>query len=139
MKVLVYTFSTNKRQDELRAYFGEIFILKKLKEDLEKFSKKILIEKPELVLGIGNSERSRIESETINRFNKNKKIEKQGPEKYYLEKIKVDLPVSTKTTDSFCNWSAYKLSKFVEEHQLATKIAFLHLFNKDKLPLLNKN
>ncbi len=128
MKTLYYTFRTNKFKDKI----PEAFIFGKLKEDFEVFSKRILEENPDLILGIAKSSKSQLEQFAINQFNKNKIIDKNGPKSINLYiPNKTSINKSKKTSDSFCNWTTYKIAKLLLDNNLNTKIAFAHIKEED--------
>lgn len=129
MEILVYTFRTNP----FRYKIPGVFIFGKLKQDFDKFSKEIIEKKPEIILGISATKRSsRFEKEAINQFNNNKKINKDGPNSIQLHIPKeTKINIANRTYDSFCNWTAYKIAKLVEDEQLNTKVMFAHIQEKD--------
>ncbi len=136
MKLLLYTFRTFPHTEELKKEFGEIFILGKLKEDLEKFFALIMKEKPTMILGVALSENnsSYFEPKTVNRFNKNKKIIKNGKEDLllFVPQIKeTPFKISLKPTSSFCNYSIYQIKSFLEQEKLTIPFAFTHLKKED--------
>jgi hypothetical protein len=133
--MLVYTFRTNPFKDKLKEIFPDIFIFDKLNEDFKIFSNKILKEKPDKILGIAKSDISQSETKTINQFN-NKKIDKNGRENYNLTPWS-NFDISKKPTTSFCNWTMYKIAKFIEDNNLNTKLSFVHLSKKDLDKLIN--
>ncbi len=111
----------------------QIALFGKFNADFLEFSKKILLEKPEIVIGIAKSENSsRFEKLAINCFNKTKKISSSGRDYFNL-----DLPenivfsISNSPTDSFCNWTTYKIKEFLERNNLDTKLVFVHINEKD--------
>lgn len=123
--ILVYTFRTCPFKDKL----NEPFIFGKLKEDFKNFSEIIKKQKPELVIGIANNNKSVIEQYAINKFNKGI-INKKGKELYELH-TNNSLPISNKPTKSFCNWTAYKISELIEKEKLNTKLIFAHIKEND--------
>ncbi len=136
MKLLVYTFRTFPYAEELEREFGEIFVLGKLKEDLERFKKLILQEKPTIILGVASSnlDQSYFEAKTVNRFNKNKKITKEGKLELslFIPQIKeTAFKISSKTTSSFCNYSMYRIKSFLEQEKLTIPFLFVHLTKRD--------
>lgn len=136
MKIQFYTFRTCRFRDKI----SDAFVFGKLKYDFAIFSEKILKEKPELIVGIANGSRlSCFESKAVNRFNNVKKVSKDGKDSFDLHVLeKLDFIVSNKTTDSFCNWTAYKTMELLKENGLDTKLVFIHLAEKD-LPYFLQN
>jgi len=57
MKILYYTFRTFPKKDQI----PDAFVFGKLNQDFELFSKKILEEKPDLILGIAKPNKLRFE------------------------------------------------------------------------------
>lgn len=131
-KVLFYTFRTFPIE---LIDTKDVFIFGKLKEDLKVFEKKILNESPDLIIGFGLVKgKSRFERIAINKFN-NGVISETSPEFYNLEfpdKGFNTIKVSTKPTNSFCNWTMYKITDFLNEESLLTKMSFIHI-NKDSI------
>lgn len=130
-KVILYTF----RSFPYLALFPEkeVFLFGKLKEDLTEFREIILKEKPDHILGFALvKSKSRFERVTINKFN-NGVINKNSTDFYtldYPENGFNTIKLSIKPTNSFCNWSMYKIANFLEYEGLMTKISFIHI-NKD--------
>lgn len=130
MKSLFYTFRTFPHIEKIPS----TFVFGKLKEDFEKFSSIILKEKPDIIIGIAHSHNglSRFETIAVNQFNGNKKVNKYGPRSislYFPENKGIDK--SEKYTDSFCNWTAYKISEFVRNNNLNVKVSFVHITEVD--------
>src|SRR3989339_613560 len=127
--ILTYTFRTCPFKDKL----NEPFIFGKLKDVLKTFFEIIKKQKPELVIGIAKSNKSVIEKYAINKFN-NGVINKKGKESYELHTNNL-LPISNKPTNSFCNWTAYKISELIEKEKLNTKLIFTHIKEKDLIEI----
>jgi signal recognition particle receptor subunit beta len=129
MKTLTYTFRTFPFKEKIPS----AFVFGKLNEDFKMFSNKILIERPDLIVGIANnSNNSRFEKLTINRFNKIKKISRNGPDSFELNlPPNPSFSISINTTDSFCNWTTYKIKEFLKNNSLNTKLIFVHINEKD--------
>ncbi|HIG94684.1 MAG: hypothetical protein QT05_C0024G0014 [archaeon GW2011_AR13] len=146
VEILVYTFENFPQINELKNNFGDVFIFKKLREDIDSFCKKIIEVKPKLILGVAKSKKySYFEPLTINRFNKSKKVINSLNEEFIL-----DIPnlnntnflIRKRPTTSFCNYSMYKIKNFLEENGLEIPFSFVHIKQQDikLLPnLLNKN
>ncbi len=136
MGFLVYTFRTFPYQEELKREFGNVFVLGKLKEDLEQFLALILKEKPTLIVGVAlaDSNYSHFEPITVNRFNKNTKIIKEGEKELLLfvpNLQETTFRISPKQTTSFCNYSVHKISSFLETERLTIPFAFTHIKKED--------
>lgn len=128
--ILVYTFRTFPWIEELKTVFPEVFVFGKLNEDLEKFKQEIEIKKPKVILGLAQGRYTRIETKAVNKFQVTKKIIKGGPEEYLLytpEELKELFPFSKKTTDSFCNWTMYKIQDYLVKNRLNTRLIFIHI------------
>lgn len=137
---MYYTFESNPFAKELADLFGEIFIFKKLNIDFEMYKKEILKQKPDFIIGIAKSTRdfSYFDNNCFNKFGKNKKLLKDGPEKYELFVPKnTDFKIidNLMTRKSFCNWTMYKIKNSLEENGLKTELIFTHLMEKDLLKL----
>jgi len=133
VNLLIYTFRTFPYIDSLREKFGDVYIFRKLREDLEKYKKMVLEVKPDLITGFAESKNeTQIESLAVNKFNSNKKIYKGKPDTLKLY-IPPEFPfkVSNKSTSSFCNWTMYQISLFIREEQLPTQLIFLHVNKSD--------
>ncbi len=132
---MIYTFRTCPFKD----HFPEAFVFGKLKLDLEILKKKILEEKPEIILGIAKAKDfTRFETTVINKFNKNK-INPDGKTSFALYIPSKIFPKSKNPTHSFCNWTAYKIKEFLKENNLPTKLAFVHVKEQDILLLSKAN
>jgi hypothetical protein len=135
--VKTYSFNTKFTREILRPRFPDIFILSKLKQDLEVFLKQLEVEKPEFVVGFAELKRgkfSKFESIAVNDYNRNSKVIKGGLDsfKLFIPKDKPnDFRVCKTTTTSFCNYTMYKIAHFINEKQLPTKLVFIHLNEKD--------
>lgn len=139
-KTLVYTFKTFPYKDDLP--FEKFSVLEKLNDDIKNFCHEILLTKPDRIVGFAKStgKFSTIERYTINQFNRNKKILNNAPEIYELD-VPADLkryfPVVRSTpTKSFCNFSMFKIKRFLEENNLNIPFTFIHVLQNDlkKLP-----
>jgi len=128
--MIIYSFRTFPWITELPS---NTIIFGKLNEDFEKFREIVLHDKPDLILGLAKADKTRVETQAINRFNKSKKIIAGGPESYdlYLPNFAEDLNLASKPADSFCNWTMYKIANLIEEEKLETRLSFIHLCDKD--------
>ncbi|HNZ70423.1 MAG TPA: hypothetical protein PKJ86_00225 [Candidatus Dojkabacteria bacterium] len=137
-RVLIYSF-TNFPYKHLLSRSVD-FIFHHFNNDIEQFSLLIKEKNPELIIGIASS-RSRnsyFESSAVNIFNKKRKIDKNGVPKYLL-----DYPthgfdriiVNNGYTDSFCNWTMYKIAQLIDGTE--TSLQFIHINQKD-IEVLNQ-
>lgn len=128
--MVVYTFRTFPEIEKLKENFGEVFVFGKLKEDLEKFIKIIETKKPKYVLGVAKTKNvSQFEKYAINKFGQMGTINKNGLSKielYVPKKIDKGFQISTKTTNSFCNWTMYKIGEYLLKYGLDIKFMFVH-------------
>jgi len=144
-KILIYTFGTFPYKKELSKFFGDYFVFGKLKRDFEDFARLIVKDRPKLILGIARStgNYSQFEKEAINRFNKTGIISRAGSssyELYYPKKGYKSIGLSDKPTDSFCNWTMYKIAEYV--NKLKIRSMFVHITGKDLkclIEFLNEN
>src|SRR3989344_4304635 len=129
MSTLTCTFRTFPFKDKI----PRAFVFEKLNKDFITFSEKILRKKPEIIIGIAKSENSsRFEKLAINQFNKTKKVSLGGKNSFDLDLPEnLIFPVSDKPTNSFCNWTAYKLKEFLDNNKLDIKLIFVHIGEKD--------
>ena len=137
---MYYTFDSNPFAKELTDLFGNIFLFKKLNDDFEIYKKEILKQKPDFIIGIAKSPRgfSYFDNNCFNEFGKNKKLLKNGPEKYELfvpKNIDFRTIDNLMTRKSFCNWTMYKIKNFLKENDLKTELIFTHLMEKDLFKL----
>jgi hypothetical protein len=133
---LIYTFRSNpdaaQLVDECNA-----FVFGKLKEDLVMFEKRIVVEKPTLILGLAviKHEPSKQESVTVNQFNQTGTVLKNGVTSYPLTTFPDFWGVTNTTpTTSFCNWTMYRLAS-LPNHSFA--LGFIHYNHSDKDTLLS--
>lgn len=132
MKILVYSFRTFPFLKDLENSFGEIVVLGKLNTDLEKLKEIIVRDKPDIILGIAAAKNSSSqESTAINKFHGTKLINKSGVYTYPLNILNIDIKLRKTTTDSFCNWTMYKISEYILENNLKCKNSFIHISPKD--------
>jgi hypothetical protein len=133
--ILVYTFENFPYINELKGRFDNIFIFKKLKEDIDSFCKKIIEVKPQLILGVAKSKKySYFEPLAINVFNRSKKVINHKNEEFflYVPNLKqTNFLIRKKPITSFCNYSAYKIKNFLDENNLEIPFSFVHVNNKD--------
>ncbi len=131
MKALVYTFRTFPYQEKLKETFGEIFVFGKLKEDLDKFYEKIFFQKSRVIIGIALSKSGNFfEEKTINKFNGDKTITKEGKEELPLHIPQINqstFKINRKTSDSFCNYTTYNIANFLLKNNIDAPLIFAHL------------
>ena len=135
-KLLIYTFRTFPRIEELRKLYPELFVFGKLRNDFDEFKVQIQLKQPTIILGIGRGKTTRFESIALNKFNQNR-INKQGRESYKLFVPKIEtIPTAVSGTTSFCNWTMYKVAEFIEQEKLSTHLTFLHVDKQIQLESL---
>ena len=129
---MVYTFRTYRGIEKLRSVFGEVVVLDQIKKDIEELCKRILEEKPGIVLGVASTRgRSVFEPVAINNIHGHS-ISKVG-----VDELELYVPsaasfgIATRTTRTFCNYSMYVIADFIKKNGLKTKIMFVHLNDKD--------
>ncbi len=137
MKILFYTFKNFPWKNKFKKI--KFFEFKKLKEDLLEFESIYNENMPIYIIGIAKSRNtSFFETKTVNSFNKNKKISKFGKDVYTLTypiKGFSSIKLNHGYTDSFCNWTMYKISEIINDSQ--TKLQFVHITKSDT-KLLNE-
>jgi hypothetical protein len=118
-------------------------VLGKLKESLQDFFDLVLEKNPDIILGVAlsNSGNSFFEPKTINQFNENAKVEKIGKDEFllFVPNIKEsNFKISSKPSDSFCNYTMYKIKNFLEQKDIDIPFAFSHLKKEQikELPLV---
>lgn len=141
---MVYTFKSFPYTKELNLLYQDVQVLKSLKKDLDAFTKEIRRIKPAQILGLAKSTRkfSTIEKYTINQFHGKKKITNATEQKLELtvpNRLNNCFKINKNPTDSFCNYSMFKIQWFLKENKLEIPFSFIHIVEKDlkKLPLLD--
>ncbi|MBD3318595.1 hypothetical protein GF342_01670 [Candidatus Woesearchaeota archaeon] len=128
MTILTYTFRTYPHLVTLQQHFSPVFVIGPLKKDLQQLSDMIAQQRPRIILGIAKGT-TITESKAVNIFHK-KKIQQEGRPEYLLGSIK-GISINKHHTSSFCNYTAYYLCSYIEQHQLATTLLFVHIQEKD--------
>lgn len=137
MSVLVYSFRTFQFIEEVEQISGEKpFVFGKLKQDLEEFKKLVLLNRPDVIWGITKSpfNYSVFEAKAINAFNQNKSVIKGSKQEYLLnlpDQIPAGFKIRKEGSDSFCNWTMYKVANFIEQQNLNIKLVFCHVKETD--------
>ncbi len=131
--LLIYSFRTNKHLETFRKAGIEVFVFGKLKDDFAVFDQIIKKIRPHYIIGLAEVKtRSRSETLAINSFGNRGTIHKNGKASYALYVLpKSSFQVSKKSTNSFCNWTLYKISEIVDP--LTTRVSFIH-FNELDIP-----
>jgi pyrrolidone-carboxylate peptidase len=126
---LVYSFRTNKHLDEFKKEGIEVFVFGKLKEDLKKFQNLIERLEPKFIIGLAEIKtQSRLETLAINSFGQKGKVSKAGKDYYPMyTQEQVSFPKSKLPSNSFCNWTMYKIAEMVNAKNI--KLSFVH-FNQ---------
>lgn len=132
---LFYTF-TSFPETNLKGY--SYIVLRSLKYDLQELFKCIELEKPEYVIGLAKYRRSQIEAQAINQYNKTKKVSKNNPIQLYDLYIpqSLDFKINTNPYDSFCNWAAFKVTEFLDDHEIKHSFIHVNLGDWGKVPTL---
>jgi hypothetical protein len=134
MNKLIYTFRTFPWLSEIENF--QPFVLDKLKNDILQLQLKLLKEQPEYLIGLAISSSTRFEPTAYNKFNHGK-VNKQGKEQYGLFVPNIaGTRTATAGTNSFCNWTMYRLAEFIVQEKLPIKLAFLHMDRRDKQLML---
>lgn len=134
---LIYTFKNFPYKSALR---HSVFEFHRLKADLTIFEAEIQRLKPRIIIGVAKSfsSISRFESKAVNIFNQSKKVDKLGVAEYSLN-YPVNgfkaIGVSTSFTDSFCNWTIYRISQLLVDTE--SKLQFIHIAEPDLPDLEN--
>ena len=135
---MAYTFRTFPKINLLKKYFPNIYVFGRLKEEIESFCEEIGKNNPDFIIGIAKSNsNSVIEPIAINNIHHHKIIQ-DSPETLSLYAPTNPLfPTSCQPTNSFCNYSMYKIQYFLNQNKLSTKLLFVHINLKD-IPNLSK-
>lgn len=128
---IYYTFRTNKNITRIEESGESLFVFGNLKQDLQKFFNILSKSTIDSIVGLAEIKSvSRVESMAVNAFGKNKKICKSGPNSFALDLYKENIfKVSKSHTTSFCNWTMYKISEYIQNNKLLIKHSFIH-YNK---------
>ncbi len=130
--MLVYTFRTCPYQDELKMIFPKVFVFSSLKRDMKYFEALIASEQGNVIGIAGTKGHSRVEPIAINKFNRGKVVH-DGPEVLNLcidPRLKGVKQAGLPTT-AFCNWTMYKIQRFLDEQGSGRKLTFVHLNSRD--------
>lgn len=130
--VITYTFKTFPKIDSLKKEFPSLFIFNKLKQDIKSFGDHLLKVKPNFVVGMAMTKtKSVFEPTTINNIHGHRVIA-IAPKKLSLHVPNQPIfPPSPKPSNSFCNYSMFKIQHFINQHHLSSKLIFIHLNLKD--------
>lgn len=136
MKYLIYCFKTPtttayKAVSKFEGFVDVLYLGK-----MDKLIDKIKNNNYDFILGIGNFGRNikriRVESKFVNKYRK-KETSLDG-KSFYESTWKLylfnNMYLTRGVTDGACNRSAYLVLKFVEENNLKSKLAFLHVARK---------
>jgi len=136
--VVAYTFKTFPKTSLLEKEFPHLFIFDKLKQDIEPFCAYLLKVKPDFVIGVAHSKtKSVFEPIAINNIHGHK-ISAAEPEELALNTPSCpSFPPSPRPSNSFCNYSMFKIQSFINQQQLPSKQIFAHLMLED-IPRLPK-
>ena len=140
-RFLCYTFRTFPYISALKDQGINPFIFGTLKKDLEQFKSLILDNRPELIVGLAKKHKGEttIETTATNRFNRNGKISSNGKDQYSLFVPAFwPFPKSTRPSTSFCNWTMYSISKYLDESASTTRLLFAHIKESEIEPLVQK-
>lgn len=134
--ILIYTFRTFPYIEKLKSKFDDIIVLDKLKRDIDFLCTKIVEVNYKSILGIAKSTKNNscFEPLTINQFHKGKKVVNGGIENFMLYVPNLDgtnFQISRVPTDSFCNYSMYKIKHFIDKNILKTRFSFAHIIKPD--------
>lgn len=135
--MLLYSFDTKRNRRLLNDLDHDVFYFKKLNQDFNVFQNMILSQNPKWILGIAAFKETQFESKAINQFNKSKLISKSSQFSFDLFIPKSNLKVNKSTSDSFCNWSSYRICEFVKLQNLDIKVSFLHCEIRDFISIRN--
>ncbi len=133
--IFVYTFRTFPYLPELQTHFDSVFVLNKLKNDLNNLCQIIKDGGYQTVLGIakaGNRTKySMIETVAINKFTRIRSVDKNGPLQLNLnvppKMLHKYFKVRKNSTTAFCNYAMYKTQLCILQNKLETKHVFIHI------------
>ncbi len=128
-RIIVYTFRSSPNLTAIQKCGFDPFIFHELKAGLNTLKTRISNEKPILVLGLAKGT-NLIEALTINQFNKTKFVSKGSQDKFLLhipKTISKSFKVNKRPSDSFCNWTAFKIAEFASVAHPELKVMFAHI------------
>jgi len=131
---ILYTFRTFPYKEILKHEFKELFIFGTLRDDFEKLIKVINKKKPRYIIGVAKSpwEYSQFEREAINQFHGKGKLSNKSRSSfklYHPQKGYKSIRLSKYPTDSFCNWTMYKIAEHIQGNSI--KLLFIHTTEMD--------
>jgi len=134
-RILIYTFRTFPYMSQLRQEFSDIFILDKLKQDINYLCKTLQKKESLTIIGVAKASKkynySQIETIALNKFAQRKKIDGNGPLHVALNvpnKIILECFRIRRTgTMAFCNYAMYKIQLCILTNKLKVKHIFLHI------------
>lgn len=134
---LIYTFKNFPYKSCLGL---SVFEFHKLTSDFQLFQDEIIKLKPTIVIGVAKSptNKSNFESRAVNQYNHAKKLDVGGIYEYtldYPENGFGSIGISADFTDSFCNWTMYRISQILVGTD--TRLQFIHIAEPD-LPDMEK-
>lgn len=124
MAGFVYTFRSVGVPADLR---DRVFVLSQLDRDIVNLCQLIQLHSPSWILGVGNGVVTQYESTVKNVFHRSKRVLLDGPDAFSLFVPVTDLSICNVPTDSFCNWSAYRIAAFLQTERLTIPLSFLHV------------
>lgn len=132
LTLVAYAFRTFPKINLLKKEFPCLFIFGKLKQDVESFCDHLLKVRSDFIIGLATTKtKSVFEPTAINNIHGHKVIA-NAPEKLSLHVPENQIfPVSPKPSNSFCNYSMFKIQSFINQQQLSSKLIFVHLNPKD--------
>jgi hypothetical protein len=104
-----------------------------IQKEIETFKDIIITQNPDHIIGIAAFRTTQFESKAINQFNKSKTVSVKGKDSYNLSIPKIGCKIHKSAYDSFCNWSSYKVSEFVDKWGLSSQVSFLHCTLEDNV------
>jgi hypothetical protein len=101
------------------------------KASIDKYCKKLLIDQPEYILGLGqytgrDKECVWMETECSSRYGNNKENIEYLKIRPFLKETEL-IKKSNHIGYSYCNLVSYKISKLIQERKLKSKYTFLHI------------
>lgn len=132
-RIILYTFSHNPLLKEFEDFTP--FLFQQLRIDFITFS--LLLEKtrPDLVIGFAHRNKpSQFETRAINQFHTRGHVIKNGQEQYELDfppQGYNSISIAKGVTNSFCNWTAYKVSSISKTYGFHSQFVHLHAQDAD--------
>src|SRR5690606_14080811 len=128
-RILFYTFASFPLAHLENAVKQPVVVLNQLKKDMIYLQNLIVERNPELVVGIAKTKyQTQWETTCRNVFHKTKKVSKHNLYDHYdlFHPSPTSFRKNKQPSDTFCNWSMFRLCEFLSELSSVIPLAFVH-------------